>query len=629
MRPGRASGDQARPEHGAPSRPALLTTGWESALSASRPRRIALGVVATLVIMASLWPYIFTFGTVSPNPGDSDYFFQAYEAVRKTILTYHQFPWWNPWVGGGVPLFANPQVGVFSIQTVLVLIFGTVYGLKLSVVVYMVLGFWGAVVLFRRSFHASRVLAGALAYCWVFDGFFISHLFDHYTFSLFAIFPWLLYLQLEIRRPRYWIFHGVALAAVALSAAHYAFFQSLLILAMVGIIQLAFVAANRTAPWWGLLARLGGSFLVMAALAGIRIFYSAQYVLEFPRSIGDPPNSLPTVLAGLFLPVNSHLFFGGLLLTHRGYNQVEYVGDVGLFVGVAAVALILYGAAGRLASLCRGRGLALDRRALSYAGLIAAVALGLLLAAGNFGRWAPYRLLQKLPVFSGTRVPSRWLIWAAFAVLVALAYGITVVSRRRVRLTLSALVVLAAIELFILGFGSESAAFGRQPLVFRPPGAPFQQYDSYDPYNLPAALDQPVAPRPGFDRRYVSFEFEATLNNLGDIRGYEPISDTRFDPRGRCGINDGCSLVLSGNASVVTWSPNEILLHRTAPGSVVLDMAPSRYTVVNDVRVYPTANATGPGTTILTSSDDWLRLTIQPPSIIATVQRFLVGHGKR
>lgn len=368
---------------------------------------------------------------------------------------------------------------------------------------------------------------------------------------------------------------------------------------------------------------------MMMAMGGIRLFYSAQYVLEFPRAVNDPPNSLASVLAGLFLPVNSHLFLGGMLLTHRGYNQAEYVGDVGLFVGLAAVALVLYGAAGRVASLLRRHDPLLDRRVLSYGALLATVGLGILLAVGNFGRWSPYRLLQKLPVFSDTRVPSRWLIWAGFALLVALAYGVTAVFRRRVRLTMTTLVVLAAIELFVLGFGSSSGAFGRQPVVFRPPGAPFQQYDSYDAYNLPASLDQPVAARPGFDRRYVSFDFEATLNNLGDIRGYEPISDTRFDPQGRCGVNDGCSLVMSGNASVVTWSPNEILLHRTAPGSVELDMAPSKYMVVNDVRVYPKAAVTGPGTTILDSTDDWLRLTIQPSSIVSTVQGFLFEHGTR
>src|SRR5665811_2223323 len=50
-------------------------------------------------------------------PGDGDYIMQTYEAARISILKYGQFPWWNPWVSGGVPLYANPQFGLISIQS--------------------------------------------------------------------------------------------------------------------------------------------------------------------------------------------------------------------------------------------------------------------------------------------------------------------------------------------------------------------------------------------------------------------------------------------------------------------------------------------------------------------------------
>jgi hypothetical protein len=55
--------------------------------------------------------------------GDWAYFLQIYEAARLSILEYHQFPWWNPWNLGGVPLYANPQFGLVSIQMPLVLLF--------------------------------------------------------------------------------------------------------------------------------------------------------------------------------------------------------------------------------------------------------------------------------------------------------------------------------------------------------------------------------------------------------------------------------------------------------------------------------------------------------------------------
>ena len=57
---------------------------------------------------------------------DWPYFAQIYEAARISILKYHQFPWINSWSLVGVPLFANPQYGLFSIPMLLVLLFGTV-----------------------------------------------------------------------------------------------------------------------------------------------------------------------------------------------------------------------------------------------------------------------------------------------------------------------------------------------------------------------------------------------------------------------------------------------------------------------------------------------------------------------
>src|SRR5580698_351934 len=61
-----------------------------------------------------------------------DVFYPWADAVRLSILKYHQFPWWNPWAMSGQPLFADPaSVAVFMPDTLLVLVFGPVLGLKL------------------------------------------------------------------------------------------------------------------------------------------------------------------------------------------------------------------------------------------------------------------------------------------------------------------------------------------------------------------------------------------------------------------------------------------------------------------------------------------------------------------
>ena len=49
-----------------------------------------------------------------------------------TIVHYGQFPFWNPYLGGGNILFHHPQVAVLSPFLLLYLIFGAVVGLKLQ-----------------------------------------------------------------------------------------------------------------------------------------------------------------------------------------------------------------------------------------------------------------------------------------------------------------------------------------------------------------------------------------------------------------------------------------------------------------------------------------------------------------
>ncbi|HKK21680.1 MAG TPA: hypothetical protein VJ983_09425, partial [candidate division Zixibacteria bacterium] len=77
--------------------------------------------------------------------------FETIAAVPAgTILHYHQFPFWNPYLAGGNILFHHPEVAVLSPFLLLYLVFGAVIGLKLQVFICYFLGFWGSHKLFTR-----------------------------------------------------------------------------------------------------------------------------------------------------------------------------------------------------------------------------------------------------------------------------------------------------------------------------------------------------------------------------------------------------------------------------------------------------------------------------------------------
>src|SRR5687768_16141335 len=92
---------------------------------------LARGLVLSMPVVLFCLSFLLTGDRL--GPGDADYLIQTQEAMRRSILEFHQFPWWNPWVSGGVPLFANPQFGLISLQTPLTLLFGSIIGYKLAV----------------------------------------------------------------------------------------------------------------------------------------------------------------------------------------------------------------------------------------------------------------------------------------------------------------------------------------------------------------------------------------------------------------------------------------------------------------------------------------------------------------
>ena len=73
-------------------------------------RRDAFCPVLLLIFTGLIYlPFVAVPGA-APLAEDYDWVMASFEAVRKIIVEYGQFPWWNPWQFGGVPGFADPQM---------------------------------------------------------------------------------------------------------------------------------------------------------------------------------------------------------------------------------------------------------------------------------------------------------------------------------------------------------------------------------------------------------------------------------------------------------------------------------------------------------------------------------------
>jgi hypothetical protein len=91
-----------------------------------------------------MWSYPIWFTPGKAAAYDWGQQMMRFEALRRTVVQYHQWPGTNPWSLGGIPLLGNPSVFIVSIRGLMALMFGTYWGLRLAIVIYLYICFWGS-----------------------------------------------------------------------------------------------------------------------------------------------------------------------------------------------------------------------------------------------------------------------------------------------------------------------------------------------------------------------------------------------------------------------------------------------------------------------------------------------------
>lgn len=513
---------------------------------------LVFSVLFSIPVLLFFYQYIFTGnGLVA---GDFDYYAQMYEAFRISLLHYHQLPLWNPWMSGGVPLFANPQFGLISIQSLLVLPLGAIYGLKIAYVLYALAGFWGMYVFCTRIFGSSKWRALLVSYIWIFSGFFAGHNIVHFTFSLFFLLPWLLYFTIR----RNWLGLGLLEALIILSSIHYAFLMTGFVVVVIFVLSLLRVKQSRHTALFSFTKKDGlfvaKTLAVIIVLSGYRFlltYFFVRHNPKIPALLIDHPNSPILELKTLFLPIDIHIPVPHGLQWGWG----EYSAYIGVGAGLALIVALLQ----LIKDVLSKKGF----RNLANPRLVLIVILvGIItfaLALGDHGSSSPFQLLRLLPGFSDTRVAARWIIFSAFTILVFLA------AWRKNRRLVNVLLLLSVVELFF-SYGPPTDV--GQSDVSLPKSQFSSNFTDYNNsfHHLGVNGDKNIN-----DSYYFS-----TTKNVGQIYSDDSLVDTLDKVIGtaRCASNTerACNFVQTGNAVLTYWSPNKITVKRTAPGNILLNM---------------------------------------------------------
>jgi hypothetical protein len=473
-----------------------------------------------------------------------DVFYPWADAVRLSIVKFHQFPWWNPWAMAGQPLFADPaSVAVLMPDTLLVLIFGAVTGLKIAIVLYVLVGYEGSRLLCRHLFGASRFVEAVSVIPAIIPTLALHFNEGHIIFVMFYLVPWLLYLALtwQVSAARATAF-GVVIACFLLSYIHYTVIMAFSLLGPLVVYQLA-RRANSKEIW----LKAGLVVCTALGLSLVRLGCCLTIVAQFPRTeTSHYPlvASLSEVFRTLVEPLQNR---------HTPANIADLGWwELGSYVGLPALLLAYEGAR-------RG-----GRRLWP---IYAAALLCLVLAWNNRDRAFPSYWLHFIPPWKSMLVISRWSMFASLFLLIGTVHGLVQLRQAGHPTLSSALALLVVLD---LGYASNYAY--RETFTVTPP-----------PFGEMAGPPETVA-----DSHTESWAHERM--NLVSMGAVCSLVGYGLHPPARQHLgtpNYGGDFVGTKPVVVESWSPNHFVLRASPGDTVTLNMNPSNYWVMNGRRLFP------------------------------------------
>ncbi len=471
---------------------------------------------------------------------DWDFFLANYEAIRKTIVEYGQFPFWNPWHFGGTPLFANPQFGVLSIETVCVIIFGAVYGLRISMLLYTLcgaVGMWMLLGDYARNYLARFwgsiifALSGALA---------LHMSAGHSVMNSITLLPWMIFclrrLNVSIRAALWLGF----LAGMAVNhSMHYATFIAA---TFAGLFFIAEWIRNIKSKQFALNSLL--ALLTFLLTGSYRLLTTLKFCSEYPRTMN------------MRFDIGFHHYL--LALIYPGQHLVTFPDvvkfywswfEIGCYVGIIALTIFFISAIRELKWW--------------HWGFI----IGSMLTINSSCKFLPGYWLREIPPFTSFFCISRWRLLVVFFIAFGCCRGLDWLldkfpeapHRRRLYL----LIMLSVCGLIYNQYCNwTNMVWVKESDVI---GQVKESSDSIltlnnHAYNRYASTHKGIAQL---------FDFEPMLGYMREYKNKRFASGSPY--------YQGEFFALKGKVSDVKWSPNYIVITCSEPSDILVNQNPGNY----------------------------------------------------
>ena len=145
-------------------------------------------IFSTLIALVFTFSIFRNFSYWGIQDWDAHLFYHA--VPRHTLIEYHQFPLWNPYNCGGTVMLANPESSFLSPWFLLILIFGTVKGIKLAIFLHLIIGLLGMYLL-ARHYKLDALTASLPACVYMLSSMYALNLTVGMTWFLSVVYlPW-------------------------------------------------------------------------------------------------------------------------------------------------------------------------------------------------------------------------------------------------------------------------------------------------------------------------------------------------------------------------------------------------------------------------------------------------------
>lgn len=487
---------------------------------------------------------------------DLDTFY--YAVPRTIILKYRQFPLWNPYYCGGMPLLANPQSKFLSPFFLIILLFGEIIGIKILIFLHSLIGLFGVYYL-ARHYKLNKSASCISSFVYMLSSMYsLPVTAGMTTFMLMAYIPWIfLYYLKSFSNIKYSLLSILFLLLMLFSGGIQLLSITLTFIAVYSF----FLVVLKKQPLIKTTKLLTVILLLTLLLGSIKLFPAIELINQYPREIKDYSGySLNSLQYSLFnrdqsitaenkFPFRAYGFLNGI---SSGMDEN------GMYIGLIPFILFLLGIG------------------LYFKPQLALVLCFIIFLWLSFGHRVPVRalrlwgMLRKLPFYKTMRIAQRFRF--VFMLCLSIFSGLgfqavkTYLNKKIKKKALIQVFTLSLIAFILIDLMAVNS------LIFKNafPVSPFKLKKSKTFYQI---WKNPKYDKSGFSNssqlswyRSRSSMYPTLLTNVGTICCYEPMAvprdaipkeDERY--QGEVFLKG-----TEGKVDIIKWSPNKVVININA-----------------------------------------------------------------